>query len=76
MFEALATRKDTLLQNLHQDFVFSFSRDPKTGFKDQKVRLIPSSTSVDRLRVALGGVPREQKMLKGHLPRVMYHQVY
>jgi len=21
----------------------------------------------------LGGVPREQKMLKGHLPRVMYH---
>ena len=27
-------------------------------------------------RRALGGVPREQKMLKGHLPRVMYHQVY
>jgi len=25
---------------------------------------------------SLGGVPREQKMLKGHLPRVMYHQVY
>ena len=25
---------------------------------------------------ALGGVPREQRMLKGHLPRVMYHQVY
>ena len=24
----------------------------------------------------LGGVPREQKMLKGHLPRVRYHQVY
>ena len=23
-----------------------------------------------------GGVPREQKMLKGHLPRVIYHQVY
>ena len=22
------------------------------------------------------GVPQEQKMLKGHLPRVMYHQVY
>jgi hypothetical protein len=21
-------------------------------------------------------IPREQKMLKGHLPRVMYHQVY
>jgi len=24
----------------------------------------------------LGGVPREQKMLKGHLPKVIYHQVY
>ena len=22
-----------------------------------------------------GGVPRKQKMLKGHLPRVIYHQV-
>ena len=27
---------------------------------------------VDRLR---RGVPREQKMLKGHLPRIMCHQV-
>ena len=26
--------------------------------------------------VALGGLPREQQMLKGHLPRVIYHQVY
>ena len=26
--------------------------------------------------MALGGVPRRQKMLKGHLPRVIYHQVY
>ena len=25
---------------------------------------------------SLGGVPPEQKMLKGHLPRVIYHQVY
>ena len=24
----------------------------------------------------LGGVPREQNMLKGHLPRVIHHQVY
>ena len=32
----------------------------------------------DRLRVGLlkGGVPREQKMLEGHLPRAIYHQVY
>ena len=26
--------------------------------------------------IALIGVPREQKMLKGHLTRVMYRQVY
>ena len=25
---------------------------------------------------SLGGVPRQQKTLKGHLPRVMYHQEY
>ena len=24
---------------------------------------------------SMGGVPREQKLLKGHLPRVIYHQV-
>ena len=28
---------------------------------------------VDRPR---GGVPREHTMIKGHLPRVVYHQVY
>ena len=26
--------------------------------------------------ISLGGVPPEQKMLKGHLPRVINHQVY
>ena len=25
---------------------------------------------------SLEGVPREQKMLKGHLPRVIYHPAY
>ena len=30
----------------------------------------------NKLRNSLGGVPREQKMLKGHLPRVIYHRVY
>ena len=25
---------------------------------------------------SLGVVPREQKMLKGHLPRVIYHQIF
>ena len=27
-------------------------------------------------RRAMGGMPREQKMLEEHLPRVIYHQVY
>ena len=27
-------------------------------------------------RINLGGVSREQKMLKGHLPRVIHHQLY
>jgi len=27
-------------------------------------------------RLFRGGVPREQKMLKGHLPRVVYRQAY
>ena len=26
--------------------------------------------------LSLGGVPREQKLFKGHLPRVIYHRVY
>ena len=36
------------------------------------------NSRIDRLRAgtSLGGVPREQKILKGHLPRVIYHQVY
>ena len=34
-----------------------------------------STCEGDRVR-ALGRVPREQKMLKGHLPRVVYHRVY
>ena len=32
--------------------------------------------SEDGERRALGGVPRERKMLEGHLPRVIYHRVY
>ena len=28
------------------------------------------------LQIRLGGIPREQKMLKGHLHRVIYHRVY
>jgi len=32
--------------------------------------------SQDQVLVLTGRVPREQKMLKGHLPSVIYHQVY
>ena len=34
------------------------------------------SLMIDTRGTSLGGVPREQKMLKGHLPRVIHHQVY
>ena len=34
------------------------------------------STDFSFITSTLGGVPREQKMLKGHLPGVIYHQVY
>jgi len=36
----------------------------------------PLFKQVDRLRVLSGRVPQDQKMLKGHLPRVINHQVY
>ena len=47
----------------------------------KRVREDLSDSWVSRFRgflrgTSLGGVPREQKMLKGHLPRVIYHQVY
>ena len=50
--------------------------------KPVKARFWPwlSGKSLENRRAGwlngLGGVPREQKMLKGHLPRVIYHQVY
>ena len=35
------------------------------------------SREIDNTRgTSLGGVPREQEMLKGHLTRVIHHQVY
>ena len=33
-------------------------------------------TSTGAYSLSLGGVPREHKMLQGHLPRVVYHQVH
>ena len=61
--------------------------DHATGFKIPG--LVPHILYADELRntiyyilrlidsgSALGGVPRAQKMLKGHLPRVIHHEVY
>jgi len=47
--------------------------NPRTGVgvHDQVLQQGFPELRVDRL-----GVPREQKMLKGHLPRVIYHQAY
>ena len=42
----------------------------------QRVAPSVSKQLMNTLGTSLGGVPREQKMLKGHLPRVIYHQVY
>ena len=51
-----------------------------TGYREQFGTGIGSFTSIcignGHVCPGVGGVPREQKMLKGHLPRVIYHQVY
>jgi len=59
--------------------------EPASDLGSRLVLCLWYFSSDDRLRVGwlngylihyIGGVPREQKMLKGHLPRVIYHQVY
>ena len=52
---------------------FTFSRLLADFFAEVCLPLIDSGLvgSTD-----LGGVPREQKMLKGHLPKVIYHRMY
>ena len=63
------------------DLGFSPGLPPGWGHEDitseGKHARPPSSESGGRCRAtSLGGVPRRQKMLNGHLPRVVYHQVY
>ena len=41
----------------------------------QTVQVVPGTLRA-LIDPGVGRVPREQKMLKGHLPRVVYHQVY
>jgi len=43
---------------------------------DTTVHCFPKPYNVLDNLTSLGGVPREQKMRKGHLPRVIFHQVY
>jgi hypothetical protein len=43
--------------------------------KFPRVTLFGLPWGYDAAVVSLGGVPQGQKMLKGHLPRVMYDQV-
>ena len=48
-----------------------------TPHPDPRFRSRTKTGLVDRLSgTSLGGVPREQKTLKGHLPRVVYRRVY
>ena len=49
------------------------SAEPHPGWKYGR-NVGESNVLVSELQ--LGGVPREQNMLKGLLPRVIYHQVY
>ena len=44
-----------------------------TSFKGYKGFNLKAKAMIDTALIALEGVPREQKMLKGHLPRVVYH---
>ena len=53
-------------QNMSLAQIFGKGRD----------RLLTLSCFLGMIDSGLGEVPREQKMLKGHLPSVIYHQVY
>jgi len=59
----------------------SLSRAVSDVASQRMVHVSPGSTLNSKLRQSrpdsvLGGVPQEQKMLKGHLLRVIYHQVH
>ena len=59
-----------------QILVLTFGRKPLKPLKMVPLRWVAvegTENTLDRLR--LGGVPREQNIRKGHLPRVIYHQV-
>ena len=52
---------------------------PTVGRRGPRPRIVvgaPRRTVGTSTPFSVEGVPREQKMLKGHLPRVLYHQVY
>ena len=41
-----------------------------------RVCIVGAGVALSSCGTSLGGVPREQKMLKGHLPRVIYQRAY
>ena len=43
--------------------------------RKRRFPLLIESGLVSSTWTSLGGIPREQKMLKGHLPRVIYHRI-
>ena len=45
---------------------------PALALINCKPLILPTPTAVEQM----GGVLRQQKMLKDHLPRVIYHRVY
>ena len=62
----------------HRGARFHMSEVPLQGQSSSATLGVVGCPHVDMLGVHYlsGRVPREQKMLKGHLPRVLYHQLY
>ena len=54
----------------------SYERMGLLLFLKRCLHLLAAETIIGVPLPSLGGILREQKMLKGHLPRVIYHQVY
>ena len=75
----LAVRGNTEDRRLVSDsLIYLQARDCQVS---QTAPTFPSSSEVDSLNGIIDfddrlRVPRQQKMLKRHLPRVIYHQVY
>ena len=65
-----------VLQILREGDPSSCEERPSGFFQPDPSASPPTPLPEHFTRVSLGWVPREQKRLKGHLPRVTYHQAY